>query len=299
MKKAIIQPVEDEQESIDGILQSALLSVKLKKKKRKTKGEEQTVGIEEEGSNKLREVTLDEQQLLDRSEKEWIYLFIVDTPRFRMDKQRKALIEQLTDFNIQYDTIYSVLKEDKKSADELYAKYSDAKTALKLKIDKVPSSSSMRLDPMTVSSLHKLKFLHDHIESVVRNLLFFDMILMDILEQEMKINQALIALRATEVMSSVNTAMKYARGIDLTYSTQMITSETKLYIKQLRQRKSLDTLLANHEASNTVMKEQSQFAKVTTEVLLGLLADNHHPGGDKAAKQLTNLDHASVLEPRQ
>jgi hypothetical protein len=289
---AVVAPEEEEELTIDVVLQDSLLSGKYRKHlKKKKSNSQQTEAI---GQQKLRELTTDEEELLSRSDAEWFKLIWVNTPKYRLDKQRQALVEQLTDFNLQYDTIYNVMKEDKEIVDELNKKFKKARAALKLKIDESPQGE--RMEPSTITSLHKLKFLLDHITSVNENISFFEMIMMDILKEEMKINQALAILKTTGIMNMVNYEMKYARGLDLSFSTQMIKREFKIYIKQLRERQPLDELLSTHAAGKAIVDDQKQNRQISTSTLLEMLKDS-----PPAPLQLTEQHQPaplSVFEPR-
>lgn len=283
---APIVPVEEEELTIDVVLQDSLLSGKYKKHmKKKTKKSEQSEAI---GQQKLRELTTDEEELLARSDAEWFKMIWVNTPKYRLDKQRQALVEQLTDFNLQYDIIYNVMKEDKEIVDQLNRKFKKSRASLNAEIEGYPEGEMM--EPHTISSLHKLRLLRDHISSVYENIAFFDMLLMDILEEEMKINQALGILKTTGIMNMVNYEMKYARGLDLSFSTQMIKTEFKTYIKQLRQRQPLDKLLATHAAGKAIVEGQKQNRKVSTSELLAMLKEG--------PPQLLTSSSA-VFEPRE
>lgn len=237
-------------------MQESLQSEKYKRRKNKSR----------------REVSKDEKGLLDRTPSEWLWLAFWNTPQYRLDRERVAYLETLTDFNLQYDKVRSVYLAEKKEVCALQEKYNKIKERTRKR-----RNEGSGLDEDIVTSLHRLMVLGQHIQNRLDSVRFYDTVMIDIINQEMQLDQALSALSLTSTLCDVNATAKYSRGHDFTYGTSMIRTEMKEYIKNLKKRQPTDKLLANAEATKSMMANESKVKNTSTALLLKLL-DEETPG---------------------
>ncbi len=290
-------------EDVQDILQEAQHSEKYKrsqqnkKKKKPDKEEEkQTAGEQAkaiEQARQRRAIEPVEQSLLDRSFGQWTWLLVVNTPLWRLDRARRNLIEKLTDFNIQYAIVHGYYMEEKAELDDVRAKFKVARLALKEKIGPNPGTT---LSGELVNELHKLNYLNSHIQFVDDNLRLYDHMMMNIVGQEMQINHALMALRATGLISKMNTEQKYATAVDLSFCEKMITQEVKTYVKAMKKNQPITKVLNRAAMARKVVENSSKVPKVTTQSLLRLLEDSPPP---PQGNLVAPFEEEEVFEPRE
>jgi hypothetical protein len=181
----------------------------------------------------------------EQSWSSWIALGLLNTPKWRLQRDRVMLQKRLVDLKLQYNFIYEKYVQTRTEYEGLEGEYKTLRLTLNELVKHGPLSSTDK------KQLHNIHRIYGCAKSKHKNVMMYDMILMQIVTYQTQIRESLDEFDLAEAFYDVNRATKYAMGFDLTSSSHLIEKEVKKWLKRTK----TDDVLGDHLKQTSKIKD--------------------------------------------